>query len=153
MIKNRGNELKDLLQRQGITEIATSKRTHFRAEKAVIGSKRSGFSSIVGGRLAVPWRERACAIRVGQALPVRPSAENARSALECGAFGTEILRALPPAFKKMKNRGNELKDLLQTQGINEIATAKRTHFRAEMAVIGAERRGISRIDTARRPLA
>ena len=32
--KNRGNELKDLLQRQGITEIAISKRTHFRAEKA-----------------------------------------------------------------------------------------------------------------------
>jgi len=32
--KNRGNELKDLLQRQGITEITASKRTHFRAEKA-----------------------------------------------------------------------------------------------------------------------
>ena len=31
--KMSGNELKDLLQRQGITEIAASKRTHFRAEK------------------------------------------------------------------------------------------------------------------------
>ena len=51
-IKNRGNELKDLLQRQGITEIATSKRTHFRAEKAAIGAERSGISRIV--RLAVP---------------------------------------------------------------------------------------------------
>jgi hypothetical protein len=54
-IKNRGNELKDLLQRQGITEIATSKRTHFRAEKAAIGAERSGISRVVGGRLAVPW--------------------------------------------------------------------------------------------------
>ena len=53
MIKNRGNELKDLLQTQGITEIATSKRTHFRIEIAVIGYKRSGLSSIVGG-IAVP---------------------------------------------------------------------------------------------------
>ncbi len=54
-IKNRGNELKDLLQRQGITEIAASKRTHFRAEKAAIGAERSIISRIVGGRLAVPW--------------------------------------------------------------------------------------------------
>jgi hypothetical protein len=54
-IKNRGNELKDLLQRQGITEIAASKRTHFRAEKAGLGAERSGISRTVGGRLAVPW--------------------------------------------------------------------------------------------------
>ena len=51
-IKNRGSELKDLLQRQGITEIATSKRTHFRAEKAALDVARSGISRIFG--LAVP---------------------------------------------------------------------------------------------------
>jgi hypothetical protein len=54
-IKNRGNELKDLLQRQGITEMAASKRTHFRAENAAIGAERTAISRIVGGRLAVPW--------------------------------------------------------------------------------------------------
>jgi hypothetical protein len=43
-IKNRGNELKDLLTGQGITEITASKRTHFRAAKAAVGAKRSGFS-------------------------------------------------------------------------------------------------------------
>jgi len=54
-IKNRGNELKDLLQRQGIAEIAASKRTHFRAEKAAFGAKRTSISRIVRGQLAVPW--------------------------------------------------------------------------------------------------
>ena len=61
--KNRGNELKDLLQRQGITEIAASKRTHFRAEKAAIGAEpkpRRGDltqprpAAWVDGRLANP---------------------------------------------------------------------------------------------------
>jgi hypothetical protein len=66
--KNRGNELKDLLQRQGITEIAASKRTHFRAERAVIGAERSGISRIVGGRLAVPWLQRSYTNR-GRASP------------------------------------------------------------------------------------
>jgi len=37
--KNHGNELKDLLTGQGITEIAASKRTHFRAEKAAVGAE------------------------------------------------------------------------------------------------------------------
>ena len=55
-------------------------------------------------------------------------------------------------FKKIKNRGNELKDLLQRQGITEIATSKRTHFRAEKAAIDAQRNGVSRIVRARRPL-
>jgi hypothetical protein len=59
--------------------------------------------------------------------------------------------AVLAAFKKIKNRGNELKDLLQRQGITEIAASKRTHFRAERAPVGAERSGISRIVTARRP--
>ena len=68
-IKNRGNELKDLLQRQGITEIANSKRTHFRAEKAAVGAERSGISRIVGGRLAVPWPRRSRAIRGRAGLP------------------------------------------------------------------------------------
>jgi hypothetical protein len=67
-IKNRGNELKDLLQRQGIIEIAASKRTHSRAEKAAIGAERSGISRIV--RSAVPWLKRSCAIR-GRASPTR----------------------------------------------------------------------------------
>ncbi len=35
-----------------------------------------------------------------------------------------------PAAQKTDNRGNELKDLLQTQGITEMAASKRTHFRA-----------------------
>ncbi len=67
-IKNRGNELKDLLQRQGITEMAASKRTHFRAEKGAIGAERSGISRAVRGRLAVPWLKRSGAIR-GRASP------------------------------------------------------------------------------------
>lgn len=66
--RNRGNELRDLLQRQGITEIAASKRTHFRAEKAAIGAERSGISRIV--RLAVPWLGRSGGIR-GRASPTR----------------------------------------------------------------------------------
>jgi hypothetical protein len=60
---------------------------------------------------------------------------------------------LAAAFKNIKNRGNELKDLLQIQGIIEIAPSKRTHFCAEKAAIGAERSGISGIVTACRPLA
>ncbi|MGC9993901.1 MAG: hypothetical protein ABSE79_01165 [Terriglobia bacterium] len=51
---------------------------------------------------------------------------------------------LAAAFKNIKNRGNELKDLLQRQGISEIAAAKRTHFRAEKAAVGAARSVISR---------
>ena len=62
-IENRGNELKDLLQRQGITEIVTSKRTHFCAEKAALGAERSGISRIVGGR----YRSHHCALS-GQRL-------------------------------------------------------------------------------------
>ena len=57
-IKNRGNELKDLLQRHGITEMAASKRTHFRVEEAALGAERRGISTGVGGRLAVPWAGR-----------------------------------------------------------------------------------------------
>jgi hypothetical protein len=63
------------------------------------------------------------------------------------------LGAVLAAFKKIKNRGKELKDLLQRQGITEIAASKRTHFCAEKAAIGAERGGISKIFTARCPLA
>jgi hypothetical protein len=56
-IKNRGNELKDLLQRQGITEIVASKRTHFRAEKVRIEAKES---TISGARRVVVRAGRAC---------------------------------------------------------------------------------------------
>jgi hypothetical protein len=59
-IKNRGNELKDLLQRQGISEIATSKRTHFRAQKVRIEAKKS---TISGARRAVVRAGRACVPR------------------------------------------------------------------------------------------
>jgi hypothetical protein len=66
--KNRGNELKDLLQRQGITEITASKRTHFRAEKAANDAEpkpRRGDltqprpTAWVDGRLANPSPEGA----------------------------------------------------------------------------------------------
>jgi len=56
-IKNRGNELKDLLQRQGITEIATSKRTHFGDCHGLPSPGRSGLTRS----------------GLGQALPLRPS--------------------------------------------------------------------------------
>jgi hypothetical protein len=55
-IKNRGNELKDLLQRKGITETALSKRTRFRAEKVRIEAKES---TISGARRAVARAGRA----------------------------------------------------------------------------------------------
>jgi hypothetical protein len=57
-MKNRGNELRDLLQRQGITETAPSKRTDSCAEEAALGAERRGISTVVGGRLAVPWAGR-----------------------------------------------------------------------------------------------
>ena len=74
-------------------------------------------------------------------------------ATQLRALLISIGAVLATAFKKIENRGNELKDLLQRQVITEIANSKRTHFRAEKAAIGAERSGISRIVTARRPLA
>jgi hypothetical protein len=81
-IKNRGNELKDLLQRQGITEIAASKRTHFRAEKAAVGAQRGGISRIVEGRLAVPRLKWSGAITAesspGVALTFRSAVQEIR---------------------------------------------------------------------------
>jgi hypothetical protein len=59
-IKNRGNELKDLLQRQGITEIATSKRTHFCVQNVRFEAKKS---TISGARPAVVRAGRACVPR------------------------------------------------------------------------------------------
>ncbi len=53
---------------------------------------------------------------------------------------------LAVTFTNIKNRGNELKELLQRQGITEIAASKRTHFRAEeTAPIAVERGGIRRL--------
>ena len=65
-------------------------------------------------------------------------------------FVEEPNRSALQSTTKYKNRGNELKDLLQRQGITEIAASKRTHFCAEKAANDAERSGISRIVTARR---
>ncbi len=62
-IKNRGNELKDLLQRQGITEIAASKRTHFREQNVRIKAKKS---TISGARRAVVRAGRTCTPRHSQ---------------------------------------------------------------------------------------
>jgi len=59
-IKNRGNELKGLLQRQGIAEIAASKRTHFCAQKVRLEAKKS---TISGARRAVVRAGRACVPR------------------------------------------------------------------------------------------
>jgi len=82
-VKNRGNELKDLLQRQEITEIAASKRTHFRAERAPVGAERSGISRIVGGRLALPRLMRSCVISgetsPGVALTFRSAVQEIRA--------------------------------------------------------------------------
>ena len=39
-----------------------------------------------------------------------------------------MVAVLAAAFKKIKNRGNELRDLLQRQGITETAASKRTQF-------------------------
>jgi len=39
-----------------------------------------------------------------------------------------LAAVLAAAFKNIKNRGNELKDLLTGQGITEITTSKRTQF-------------------------
>jgi hypothetical protein len=50
-IKNRGNELKDVLQRQGITEIAASKRTHFGDCPGLPSPGRSG---LLGARASSP---------------------------------------------------------------------------------------------------
>jgi len=66
-IKNRGNELKDLLQRKGISEIAASKRTHFRAERAAIGTEPSGFSSRCRFWI-LPFEDFDAALRIGRSL-------------------------------------------------------------------------------------
>jgi hypothetical protein len=51
---------------------------------------------------------------------------------------------LAAAFENIKNRGNELKDLLQRQGITEIVALKRTHFRAEAADLAEATAGLPR---------
>jgi hypothetical protein len=83
-----------------------------------------------------------CDVPKGQAGT--PIAGGAAERDERGSALLILIVAVLAAFKKIKNRGNELKDLLQREGITEIAASKRTHFRAEKAAIGAERSGISR---------
>jgi len=83
-IKNRGNELKDLLQRQGITEIATSKRTLFCIQKAVIGLlldmkilhaipllDKEGPGAVDRQAIPTPPPSEEGSFWVGQALPLR----------------------------------------------------------------------------------
>jgi len=58
---------------------------------------------------------------------------------------------LAAAFANIKNRGNELKDFLQRQGITEIAASKRTHFGAPNEVIDAPGARQARAKTALPP--
>jgi hypothetical protein len=55
-----------------------------------------------------------------------------------------MVAVLAAALKKIKNRGNELKDLLQRQGITEMAAPKRTHFRADEAARAEATAGLPR---------
>ena len=58
---------------------------------------------------------------------------------------------LAAAFENIKNRGNELKDLLQRQGITEMAASKRTHFGAQNEAIDAPGARQARAKTALPP--
>ena len=62
-----------------------------------------------------------------------------------------LLAAVLAAFTSIKNRGNELKDLLQRQGITEIAASRRTHFGAQNEAIGAPGARQARAKTALLP--
>ena len=55
-----------------------------------------------------------------------------------------LLGAVLAAFEHIRNRGNELNDLLQRQGITEIVALKRTHFRAEGAGLAEPTAGLPR---------
>jgi len=73
-----------------------------------------------------------CDVPEGQARTgnsIRPLPDSTRRpARRPAALLIYLVAALAAAFKEIKNRGNELKDLLQRQGITEIAASKRTHF-------------------------
>jgi hypothetical protein len=62
-----------------------------------------------------------------------------------------LLGAVLAAFEYIRNRGNELKDLLQRQGIIEIAASKRTHFGAPNLAIDAPGARQARAKTALPP--
>jgi hypothetical protein len=62
-----------------------------------------------------------------------------------------LLGAVLAAFEYIKNRGNELKDLLQRHGITEMAASKRTHFGAQNEAIGAPGARQARAKTALLP--
>ena len=55
-----------------------------------------------------------------------------------------LCAVLAVTFKNVKNRGNELKELLQRQGITEIVALKRTHCRAEEAALAEATAGLAR---------
>jgi hypothetical protein len=97
-IKNRGNELKDLLQRQGIAEIAASKRTHFRAEKAAIGAPESGV-----------WK-RCCRKRndsAGQSSRSCPSTDGHPETMKITRRWTDVVRASRPLWHGHPARARE----------------------------------------------
>ena len=99
-------------------------------------------------------RARSCRRRTRAPAASHPSATGMTQTSSCEVCDVPKGQARTgDSIQEIENRGNELKDLLQRQGITEIVTSKRTHFRAERAALGAERSGISRIVTARRPLA
>ncbi len=76
---------------------------------------------------------------------ISPIAVFTRQAARLPAALFICLRAvLAVIFKNMKNRGNELKDLLQRQGITVIMALKRTHFRAEEAALAEATAGLRR---------
>jgi hypothetical protein len=91
-------------------------------------------------------RARSCRRRTRAPAAVHPSTTGMAQtssgevcdAPKCGSALLIWIVAVLAAFKNIKNRGNELKDLLQRKGITEIAASKRTHFGAENAAIDAE---------------
>jgi hypothetical protein len=64
------------------------------------------------------------------------------TALRPKAFGRRAVRPYKMR-KKILNRGNELKDLLQAKGLAAITSSKRTPFCTQKVAIEAEKSGIS----------
>ena len=101
------------------------------------------------GATQVPARVWDAGVQPGWRLPGWRRSGGARAA-QFRAVPISIGAVLAAAFKKIKNRGNELKDLLQRKGITETALSKRTRFRAEKVRIEAKE---STISGARRAVA
>ena len=90
----------------------------------------------LGGRLAVPLR------RAGRAsptsTPLEPPGPSPQGAQEPDADMPEAGTSAPPKSyaENSQNRGNELEDMLQIQGIAQIAPSKRTGFWRAKSRIG-----------------